>query len=229
MNITVIIIYLFILISAVWGTFKFAIPALEKWMNWRAQLRNVKTISKHKGFMEIEYVLVPPDSPDEEFPLTIEAAKKFIENSRPLARAGLGEIHFIQRPSGYSHSIYGSFTPNGGEKSAHGSKICLYALKKDENGYRMYTDGDFYFYASEREAEEHLLFTLGHELAHNLFYNKDRNMFEGDIEQLCDHFAVQMGAADHFDQWRRSRTIYRDGIELGSYENLKYQESASGI
>jgi hypothetical protein len=63
MKLTVFVLSLSVLISAGLAFYKFAIPAIERWMEWRTKLRNVKTISKRKGFREINYVLHPLEKP----------------------------------------------------------------------------------------------------------------------------------------------------------------------
>lgn len=128
-------------------------------------------------------------------PLNVQDIHDYLEllhgrDSRALR--GIAQIRISDRPSNLHSNVMGSYTPKHG-----GAVICLFPMGYNplRNQYTLdFSDvGTVKIGYSPEEAKNLLLFTLGHEIGHNVRYRKDRGMFGDEVERFCDEYSAKLG------------------------------------
>jgi len=116
-----------------------------------------------------------------------EVAKK-----RPMALMGIEEVRLVNPDKG-KFKILGTYEPHGSTNKK--GVIKIYPLMYDHKAQKYYMplhDGSMGVCFSEEEAKELQLFTLGHELGHNVIYRK-KGVLAGDkVEKQCDEFSDRL-------------------------------------
>lgn len=147
--------------------------------------------------LEIEIIDDSKDSMLMKHPLAASDVEDYLMKlyglkSRSLR--GIDQIFITNRPPNLSTNVLGSFTPHDGPKG--GAVICIFPmgfnLIRQEYTLDFSEVGTVKIGYTEEEAKNLLLFTLGHEIGHNVRYRKDRNMFGDEVEEFCDKFSANL-------------------------------------
>lgn len=132
-----------------------------------------------------------------------EVAKK-----KPMALKGIEEVRLVNPDRG-KFKILGTYEPHASKNKK--GVIKIYPLMYDYSTRKYYMplyDGSMGVSFTEEEAKELQLFTLGHEIGHNVIYRK-KGLLAGDkVERQCDEFS------DHLN-------LVRNPKEFGEFVALE--------
>jgi len=192
--------------------------ALSKAPSLRKSKKYFDQIYKNKGLKEIKFYRETFRDENYDIPISCEEVKEVLrraEKKHSTALVGIEEISFEDRPEEYPYQIFASYTPDKDDRSKIGAVIRVYPLERDpeENMYRFYTDVEKndYWLMTKEEARDELLFSLGHEIGHNIRYNYERRLFGEEIENYCDEFSKQIGQTTYEQDYVNRKLYKRDG------------------
>ncbi|WP_121663749.1 hypothetical protein [Metabacillus litoralis] len=214
--ISLIVVFALFLIAF---TFILVMSALSKGPSLRKSKKYFNEIYKNKGLKEIKFYRETFRNENYDVPISREEVNELLrraEEKHSTALVGIEEISFEDRPEEYPYQIFASYTPDNDDRSSIGAVIRVYPLERDpeENMYRFYTDVEknYYWLITKEEARDELLFSLGHEIGHNIRYNFERRLFGDEIEDYCDEFSKQIGQTTYEQDYVKTRKLYkRDG------------------
>ena len=215
---------LFISLIVVFGLYLLAftiilvMSALNKGPSLRKSKKYFDQIYKNKGLKEIKFYRETFRNENYDVPISREEVNELLkraEEKHASALVGIEEISFEDRPEEYPYQIFASYTPDIDDRSNIGAVIRVYPLERDpeENMYRFYTDVEknYYWLITKEEARDELLFSLGHEIGHNVRYNFERRLFGDEIENYCDDFSKQIGQTTYEQDYVNRKLYKRDG------------------
>lgn len=144
---------------------------------------------------EIQIVKDAKENETTKMPLTVEDVKWFIQEVRkinPKYLKGIKKIYLCNRPKDFDSNIMGAFSPDTPE----GKVIFLYTVSYFPKR-KMYTlnyssVGTIKFGYDETQIKKMMLYTLGHEIGHNVFYDKTGRLYGVEVEEFCDLFAAKL-------------------------------------
>ncbi len=199
-------------------------PGAAFW-KWRRQ-RNLKLIEKYKGYKPIKLNREKLSNPKLDFPISKDDILELVmkaERTFSFALAGIEEISLEGR-GGESYQVFASYMPPSKLRSTTGATIRLYPFERDSGDsslFRFYLDPaeTYYWLMDEQEAKDEILFSLGHEIGHNILYNTERRIKDRDIENECDKISSLIGAVSRQQKFEENKTVYKDGVEIGSIED----------
>lgn len=144
---------------------------------------------------EIQIIHNAKENETTKMPLTVDEVKWYIQEVRkinPNYLKGIKKIYLCNRPKDFHSNVMGAFSPDTPE----GKVIFLYTVSYFPKR-KMYTldyssFGKIKFGYDETQIKKMMLYTLGHEIGHNVFYDKTGRLFGVDVEEFCNLFAEKL-------------------------------------
>lgn len=211
--------------------------------DWHSKKR-MRIVRKYKSFDQIQiieeklnenhHILITTDEINS---FLTEAAKQFSDSLLAIKKIILRE-----RSSQFADNVNGAYESYRTTRSNQGATIYIFPYEKDSDKYRLYmnlapnndedqpnldkqNDEMYYVLLTKEQAKAQQLFTLAHEIGHNMIYNSEGRLFGDDIENAADEWAVKLGAISIVDEreFFANSIIYQNGKALGIFKDV-YQE-----
>lgn len=209
----------------------------SEWYMKKKRMKNFEVIYRNKGFKTIKVGKYALTNEKECFPFSdkdIEDTLEKAEERYSSALIGLESIILGDRPSFLTYQVFGSYTPHSKDKAPEGAVIRLFPLERDEyhaDMFRFYLDKEkeHYWLLTKDEARDEMMFTLAHEVGHNLIYNQERKLHGPKVEQECDTLASSMGCISREKEFIEIKEVYKDNHILGYVRDIERLKQIAAI
>lgn len=162
--------------------------------------RNMKRIRRTVFFSKssdtIEIVDTAKRTATQLMPLTVLDVEWYLQEVRkkePDSLNGISKIILCNRPSNFEPNVLGSYSPNSSDGKIIRIYTATYHPLRELFTVNMSDVGSIKLGFSKNQMKRMMLATLGHEIGHNVMYDKTGRLFGEDVEYFCDSFSARMG------------------------------------
>lgn len=175
----------------------------------------IKTLflSKHVSCIDINACF--QDTPTQRMPITVQDVEWYINEVKkkdPSAFKGIRKVILANRPSEIGPNILGSYTINEGGKGQAVIRLFCVSYFLEKGLYTLdYPEGrKAKMGFTAEQARRMLLFTLGHEIGHNVMYRKTGKINGAEVEVFCDEYSECLDIVIDPERIREGEIFYVD-------------------